>query len=313
MKQAKAKIIQLLETDIHAFVKEMMNEENYESLSDKRPFQAYVDVLFESPKRNIYFDAIGIDWIYKSFPYPELMFQGGLLISAIEKQINNPIDAIKQYFILTRFKDDLPCKLFYKKVICNPYVNITQIFNGILEVLKVADNIEKALTNIEEVMFRYYYDKNYTDIINKYRSLNKFADVFQTNDTLEKQLLQVEIIYDGEIILPENCKIIKSKGDIENLGVRMKHCIRRYSKALLSKQIFIIQMELPEPVTFLIGTFQHTDWFCIGDAKGVKNEVPKLKSMEIMSKYIIHEKNQEFFRNNYIEESKCLEDLLNEI
>ena len=185
MKQAKAKIIQLLETDIHAFVNELTKDENYECSLDGRPFvQEYVDSLMESPKRNTYLDEIGIDWIYKAFPYPELMFQGGLLISVVEKEINNPIEAIKQYFRSTHFKDPFSSRLFYKKVICNLYVKNTQIFNGILEVLKVADNLVKVLANIEELMFRYHYDKSFAEIITKYRSLNKFTDVFQTNDNV---------------------------------------------------------------------------------------------------------------------------------
>jgi hypothetical protein len=292
--------------DLNGFVEKLINSGKL-GLPFELPMISennYVRDLFHNQKSNEYLDTLNLDWIYKAFPYPEIIFNEQLFMASLRKEITNPIEAIRFFFLFRNFPNKISFKLFYTKVICNAYVKNNEYLNAVLNVLEVAKNTEKAIENIEELMFRHIYDKEYANMIRKCAIQKKKVNVFASNDFLKKEMLGPEAYFSGEIILPENCYLIRTKKVLEKEGIVMRHCIRNFDEALLTKAIFIIQMKEPERVTFSISEFHNTNWFYIIEAKGVNNAMPGRIPLEIMGRSIASEQNQAFFRDNHFKDSE---------
>ena len=110
-------------SDLDGYVEKLLN-----ATKTGLPFQTpgpsdshYVHTLFKNAKRNEYLDRLNLDWIYKAFPFPEIIFNEKLFMASLRREVTNPTDAIKLFLELRNFPNTIPSKLFYTKVICNAH------------------------------------------------------------------------------------------------------------------------------------------------------------------------------------------------
>ena len=183
------------------------------------------------------------------------------------------------------------------------WVNNNDMLSAVLKVLEVAKSVERTLNKMEEPLFRFIYNDNFASIVKRCALQKKKLNVFADYETLKKEMFGAEASFIGDIILPENCHLIRNRKILNEEGFIMNHCIQSFAEAFFSKEIFIIRMKEPEMVTFLIDDFHDTDYFCIREAKGINNTKPGRIPLEIMGKYIALEQKQAFFRENHFKDS----------
>jgi hypothetical protein len=244
------------------------------------------------------FDVLEIDWLYRSFLFPELILESQIIIKAIGKEITNHIDTISVFLDRRNLQNLISPQLFYEKIFCNQYINTYDKVDAVCDILTVANSLPKALDNIIELIYRYKYSPTYKPALKKCINNIKKVDVTWVDRRILYEANKLDANYTGELTLPANCRLICSWIDIRREGLDKEEIINQFWEIIVSRVGFVIHMSEPEFITFLIQPFRDIDWFHIYQVSYKENEVPSSKTMSLMADYINKEQNQLFFKEN---------------
>lgn len=259
--------------------------------------RAYQRIL-NLPNKGGFFEKLRIDWILKAFKYPEIVFNNLVFEKALKREITNPIQLTLSLLQRNGLLDIISPKQFYRKVFCNPHLDNLIKLNAVLRLLKVVKSPVKFLDDFLEPMYRYIYDDQYNKEVDKFYRAGKLLDISWSKERLINEYLDLSVEYTGSLRLPESCTIITHRHDLKREGLKMRHCINDYWEQILNKKCFVIHMEEPQPLTFMISDFKKTKYFTFEAASGIGNSMPTHKALNIMGRSIAEELNQQFFREN---------------
>jgi hypothetical protein len=259
-----------------------------------------------SSNRNELFEKLKIDWILKAFRHPSLVLTDIVFEKAIQREITNPLQLTNYILQNEGVSVRISPKHFYKMVLCSPYIDTTLKLNAIICMLKAVKSPTKFLDNFLEPMYRYLYDEKYKREVDKFIKARKQLNVSWSKERLMREYLELSVEYSGTLKLPESCTLISHRRDLRGEGLKMRHCIIDYWKNVVEKKYFVIHMQEPEPLTFLIANFKRTRYFTFEAVSGVENSPPTHKALTIMGRYLSEESNQQFFRENAQIMDTCL-------
>lgn len=275
--------------------------EAFEKLPENATFKLNirtVQAILNLPNKDEFFEKLKIDWILKAFKYPEIVFNNLVFEKALKKEITNPLQLTLRLLQRNGLSEIISPKQFYGKVFCNPHLaNLTKL-NAVLRLLKVVKSPVKFLDDFLEPMYRYIYDDQYNKEVDKFYRAGKHLDISWSKERLSSEYLDLSVEYTGSLRLPESCSIITHRHDLKREGLKMRHCINDYWEQILNKKCFVIHMEEPQPLTFMISDFKKTKYFTFEAASGIGNSMPTHKALNIMGRSIAEELNQQFFREN---------------
>jgi len=254
--------------------------------------------ILHLPNKNDFFETLKIDWILKAFKYPDIVFNNMVFEKALKREITNPTQLTLILLERKSLSNVVSPKQFYKKVFCNPKIDNLNKLDAIFRLLRVVRNPEKFLDDFLEPMFRYMYDEQYNKEVDKFYRAGKSLDISWSKERLNSEYLDLSVEYKGSLRLPESCKLITSRQELKREGLKMRHCINTYWEQILNKRCFVIHMEEPELLTFMISDFKKTKYFTFEAASGIANSAPTYKSLSIMGRSIAEELSQHFFREN---------------
>lgn len=274
----------------------------FEEISDdtlifKLHNRTYQQILY-LPNREEFFEKLNIDWILKAFKYPELVFNNLVFEKTLKKEITNPIQLTFNILERKNLTNCISPKQFYKKVFCNPNLDNLIKLNAIFRLLRVVKNPVKFLDEFLEPMYRYMYDEQYNKEVDKFIRAGKQLDITWSKERLSNEYMDFSVDYKGSLKLPESCILITNRQDLKREGLKMHHCINTYWEQILNKKCFVIHMEEPQPLTFMISDFKKTKYFTFEAASGIDNSTPTHKALSLMGRSIAEELNQQFFREN---------------
>ena len=259
-----------------------------------------------SSNRNELFEKLKIDWIIKAFRHPHLVLTDTVFEKAIQWEITNPLQLTNYILENEGVSELISPKHFYKMVLCSPYIDTPLKWNAIICMLKAVKSPTKFLDNFLEPMYRYLYDEKYKREVDKFIKARKQLDVSWSKERLMREYLELSVEYSGTLKLPESCTLISHRRDLKGEGLKMRHCIIDDWKNVVEKKYFVIHMQEPEPLTFLIANFKRTRYFTFEAVSGVENSPPTHKALSIMGRYLSEESNQQFFRENAQIMDTCL-------
>jgi len=259
-----------------------------------------------SSNRNEIFEKLKLDWILKAFRHPNLVLTDIVFEKAIQWEITNPMQLTNYILEKEGVSERISPRHFYKMVFCNPLIDTSLKLNAIISMLKAVKSPTKFLDNFLEPMYRYLYDEKYKREVDKFIKARKQLDVSWSKQRLMREYLELSVEYSGALKLPESCTLISRRRDLRGEGLKMRHCIIDYWKNVVEKKYFVIHMQEPEPLTFLIANFKRTRYFTFEAVSGVENSPPTHKALSIMGKYLSEESNQQFFRENAQIMDTCL-------
>lgn len=259
-----------------------------------------------SSNKNEIFEKLKLDWILKAFRHPNLVLTDIVFEKAIQREITSPLQLTNYILEKEGVCGRISPKHFYKMVLCSPYIDTPLKLNAIISLLKAVKSPTKFLDNFLEPMYRYLYDEKYKREVDKFIKARKQLDVSWSKERLMREYLELSVEYSGTLKLPESCTLISHRRDLKGEGLKMRHCIIDYWKNVVEKKYFVIHMQEPEPLTFLIANFKRTRYFTFEAVSGVENSPPTHKALGIMGRYLSEESNQQFFRENAQIMDTCL-------
>ncbi len=138
---------------------------------------------------------------------------------------------------------------------------------------------------------------------------------------LKEEWHNIKINYIGNLSLPDHCKLINTWQDLkENYSFKrynlrpskqnsekdeffnIYHLENYWSKMVEKKSFAILMEEKPEQIIFFISNCGNTKWFVLEDTSILKNTQASCSALEIMSRSIVIEQNQLFFKENFHKE-----------
>jgi len=259
--------------------------------------RTYQKILY-LPNREEFFEKLNIDWILKAFKYPELVFNNQVFEKSLKKEITNPVQLTLNILERKNLTNCISPKQFYKKVFCDPNLDNLIKLNAVFRLLRVVKNPVKFLDAFLEPMYKYMYDEHYIREVDKFISAGKQLDISWSKERLSYEYLDLSVEYKGSLHLPPGCKLITHRRELKQEGLKMRHCINSYWEQILNKKCFVIHMEEPQPLTFLISDFKKTKYFTFEAASGVENSTPTYGALSLMGRSIAEDANQQFFREN---------------
>jgi len=284
------------ETELTLFA-QVFEEISDDTLILKLHNRTYQQILY-LPNREEFFEKLNIDWILKAFKHPELVFNNLVFEKALKKEITNPIQLTLNILERKNLTNCISPKQFYKKVFCDPYLDNLVKLNAIFRLLRVVKNPVKFLDEFLEPMYRYMYDEQYNKEVEKFIRAGKQLDISWSKERLSIEYMDFSVDYKGSLKLPESCMLITNRQDLKREGIKMRHCINTYWEQILNKKCFVIHMEQPQLLTFMISDFKKTKYFTFEAASGIENSAPTHEALSLMGRCIAEELNQQFFREN---------------
>jgi hypothetical protein len=142
------------------------------------------------------------------------------------------------------------------------------------------------------------YDEQYNKEVEKFIRAGKQLDISWSKERLSIEYMDFSVDYKGSLKLPESCMLITNRQDLKREGIKMRHCINTYWEQILNKKCFVIHMEQPQLLTFMISDFKKTKYFTFEAASGIENSAPTHEALSLMGRCIAEELNQQFFREN---------------
>lgn len=114
------------------------------SIPSSFSFLSYTDHL------DTFCKPLGIDWLVKALPYPILFAYALLLKPIIERKVTNPL-ALAHLIVSDELSVKVSPRMFYRKVLSQPFFDSWDKINVALLLLMVAQNSQATLERIEKL------------------------------------------------------------------------------------------------------------------------------------------------------------------
>ena len=194
------------------------------------------------------------DWIEKAFIIPEIFINDKkLILPILNNNISNPVDAVKLYCDVYLKRPIKAVNKLYSSVFNNHIYKSKHLVAAAINVIKAAIDPEAAIIDIIHLTFKYTYHKYFNKLVTKALSHNTLINTNWSNNRIFHELMNFvtpeKVDYIGELILPNNFRLLTSHKELADEGTKQQNCLGNYWERVKAKECFIISINTPTSIT----------------------------------------------------------------
>ncbi|MDD2550339.1 MAG: PcfJ domain-containing protein [Bacteroidales bacterium] len=131
--------------------------------------------------------ALGVDWLTKAMPNPQLFMERIILEEVALRRITNPSD-LASYILGADLSAKVSPKLFFRSVLTDQFFDTWDKIKIAILLLMVSDNEQKTIDRIVFLTQRFNANYNFYRLVNLSFKKGVFLDCFMLDKSIEKQI-----------------------------------------------------------------------------------------------------------------------------
>lgn len=131
--------------------------------------------------------ALGVDWLTKAMPNPQLFLEKIILEEVALRRITNPSD-LASFILGADLSAKVSSKLFFRSVLTNQFFDTWDKIKIAILLLMVTDNVQRTIDHIVYLSQRFNVNYNFYRLVNLSFKMGVFLDCFMLDKSTEKQI-----------------------------------------------------------------------------------------------------------------------------
>jgi len=152
-----------------------------------------------------FYNALGVDWITKALPHPQLYLDRTILEQVALKKVTNPV-SLAGFILGEELSKKVSPKLFSKNVLANAHFDSWDRIKIAIFLLMVTENVQKTIREIALLTHRFSRNYAFYRLVNLCFKMSITLDCFLTVYKVNKQINILD--GDDKYLFRDSCLII---------------------------------------------------------------------------------------------------------
>ena len=151
-----------------------------------------------------FYQALGVDWLTKAMPNPQLFMDMVILKQVALRNITNPVE-LGSFILGEDLSKKVTPKLFFRSVLTDQFFDSWDKIKIAVLLLMITDNVQKTLNRIVDITQRFNRDYNFYRLVNLSFKMRVTLNCFTTATNIIKQISMLD--KEGKYLFRGSCYI----------------------------------------------------------------------------------------------------------